>query len=91
MAPSTSATPDSRLLNNLLKVEKDAAQSFKTWTKDAAAAANALSAWALADSNVGGAEGGAEEGGMMDISLRISQLLASCSDSQLAYLDTLSA
>lgn len=59
---------DSRLLNNLLKTEKEAQKScvpawplsglcsrarpsrFNQWTKDAASASSALSAWSVADS-----------------------------------------
>ncbi|SCV68765.1 BQ2448_886 [Microbotryum intermedium] len=41
---------DTRVLENLIKAEKNAEASFKAYTKDAASAASALSAWSVADS-----------------------------------------
>lgn len=74
---------DSRLLNNLLKTEKDSQKSFNQWTKDAASASSALSAWAVADSG--------DTQDLMDASMRITQLLAACADSQRLYLSSISA
>ncbi|KAM0793025.1 hypothetical protein ACM66B_000516 [Microbotryomycetes sp. NB124-2] len=74
---------DTRLLTNLLKTEKDAQTSFKRWTKDTTSASAALSAWSVADSG--------DTQDLMDISVRISQLLAACGESQKAYINALSA
>ncbi|BGP45009.1 hypothetical protein JCM10450v2_000824 [Rhodotorula kratochvilovae] len=74
---------DTRLLANLLKTEKDALTAFKHYSLTAATAGSALSAWSVADS--------ADTGDLMDAAIRISQLLATCSDSQRLYLQALSA
>ncbi|GAA5851571.1 hypothetical protein JCM9279_006902 [Rhodotorula babjevae] len=74
---------DTRLLANLLKTEKDAATAFKNYAHTAATAGSALSAWSVADS--------ADTPDLMDAAIRISQLIATCSDSQRLYLQALSA
>ncbi|GJN91870.1 hypothetical protein Rhopal_004895-T1 [Rhodotorula paludigena] len=74
---------DTRLLSNLLKTEKDALQAFKQYSLTAASAGSALSAWSVADS--------ADTGDLMDAAIRISQLLATCTDSQRLYLHALAA
>ncbi|GAA5939916.1 hypothetical protein JCM3775_007149 [Rhodotorula graminis] len=74
---------DTRLLANLLKTEKDAATAFKHYAHTAATAGSALSAWSVADS--------ADTPDLMDAAIRISQLIATCSDSQRLYLQALSA
>ncbi|GAA5824844.1 hypothetical protein JCM3770_001141 [Rhodotorula araucariae] len=74
---------DTRLLANLLKTEKDALAAFKHYSLTAATAGSALSAWSVADS--------ADTPDLMDAAIRISQLLATCSDSQRLYLQALAA
>ncbi|GAA6043158.1 hypothetical protein JCM8097_004347 [Rhodosporidiobolus ruineniae] len=74
---------DTRLLNNLLKTEKDALQAFKHYTLTASSASAALSAWSVADS--------ADTGDIMDAALRISTLLSTLTDSQRTYLHALTS
>ncbi|KAI5477639.1 hypothetical protein MNV49_006025 [Pseudohyphozyma bogoriensis] len=74
---------DTRLLTNLIKTEKDALISFKAWSKDAASASSALSAWSVADSG--------DTQDLMDVSFRLSQLLTTCTESQRSYIHALSA
>jgi len=57
--------------------------SFKHYAHTAATAGSALSAWSVADS--------ADTPDLMDAAIRISQLIATCSDSQRLYLQALSA
>lgn len=74
---------------------------FNQWTKDAASASSALSAWAVADSGetqdlmVSHSQSlGPKERSLtndsQDVSMRITQLLANCADSQRRYLSSLS-
>ncbi|GAA5972693.1 hypothetical protein JCM21900_003972 [Sporobolomyces salmonicolor] len=74
---------DTRLLSNLLKTEKDTMLAFKHYTLTASSAGAALSAWSTADS--------ADTADLMDASVRISQLLSTCTDAQRLYLHALAA
>ncbi|GAA95560.1 uncharacterized protein L969DRAFT_92691 [Mixia osmundae IAM 14324] len=77
------SAPDSRLLQNLIKCEKAAQDSFKAWTRNAAAASEALSTWAVADSG--------DSPDLMDVSMRVSTLLGNCAESQATYIHSLDA
>ncbi|KDE05011.1 hypothetical protein MVLG_04556 [Microbotryum lychnidis-dioicae p1A1 Lamole] len=72
---------DTRVLENLIKAEKNAENSFKAYTKDAASAASALSAWSVADSG--------DTQDIMDVSIRISQLASAVTESRRAHATAL--